>query len=367
MKLRHVFAGMLALSALSAHAAHAGLGWRGNGTPCKETAKEMYRACQFDIRDNRNVAEANCTNIADADDRRDCLEDARATLREDMASCTDQFLARRDACEVLGEYRYDPDPLLDPTNVFVDPDEVGYDYPPNPYVSIVAGHTYVLRAGEDGEETVVVHVTDESREIQGVLCRVIVDAVVVREDDEYVPVEVTDDWVAQTVAGDTYYCGEIARNYDDGVLRDLEGSFEAGRDSAKAGVLIKGHPIKGLAHRQEFALGEAEDIIQYEDLAASPSEENSAFPCNGGCVKTFDFTPLAPESTEFKYYLKNVGFVLAEAMEDGVLTGEREELVCVGDSLDILWEDSCGIAGPDALLAKLCELSPKAFCVDDAE
>ena len=37
--------------------------------------------------------------------------------------------------------------------------------------------------GEDGEETVVVHVTDMTREIQGVPCRVVIDAVVVAEHD----------------------------------------------------------------------------------------------------------------------------------------------------------------------------------------
>lgn len=341
----------------------------GTSSPCNKTAKQMYQACIHDVRDDFKTTQANCTNITDWPDRHACREEARLVRKEELEFCGDQLEARTEACDVLGESRYDPDPLLDPSISFVDPDDID-ENDANPYVSIVAGHTYVLRAGEEGEEIVVVHVTDESREIQGVQCRIVVDAVMVAEDDEedggieYAPVELTDDWFAQDTDGNVYYCGEIARNYEDGQLVDLDGSFEAGRDFAKAGVLIMNNPELELAHRQEFALGEAEDIVQYVDLAAVPGEENAKFPCAeaGGCLKTFDFAPLDPESTEYKYYLPGVGFVLAVAMEDGVPTGEREELVCVGNSLDILQEPECEIQDPDELLEELCELSPDAFC-----
>ena len=83
------------------------------------------------------------------------------------------------------------------------------------------------------------------------------------------------------------------------------------------------------------------------------------------CLQTFEFAPLEPESTEFKYYLPGTGFVLAVAMEGGAITGEREELACVGDSLDVLTDDpDCDIADPELLLEELCELSPDAFCDD---
>ena len=49
-------------------------------------------------------------------------------------------------------------------------------------------------------------------------------------------------------------------------------------------------------------------------------------------------------------------------MEDGELTGEREELVCLGDSLEVLSEPECGLADAEVLLEELCRLSPDAFC-----
>ncbi|MES9814114.1 MAG: hypothetical protein ABW161_04385 [Candidatus Thiodiazotropha sp.] len=338
-------------------------------SPCEKTAKQMFQACHADVTDDYKTTLANCTNLATRSERVACRNEAKLVREEETEYCSDQFDARGDACEVLDEHRYDTDPLLDPSIVFVDPDDVDQSGA-NPYVSIVAGHTYVLRAGEEGEETVVVHVTDESREIQGVPCRVVVDAVVVTEEDElsgeidYIPVEITDDWFAQDIDGNVYYCGEVSRNYEDGILVDLDGSFESGREFAKAGVLIMAMPVIGLAHRQEFSLGEAEDIVQYVDWTGIPSIENENFPCAdaGGCLMTYEFAPLEPESSEFKYYIPGIGFVLAEAMEDGELSGETEKLVCIGDSLDILEDPACEIDDAERLLEELCEFAPDAFC-----
>jgi hypothetical protein len=350
----------------------AALAWGGEDhSICKRSADTLANACRFDVRDNYYVTVAYCQNLAGRHERRACFRNASETKTEDGRFCGEVREARVEACDVLGEDRYDTDPLL--ANDFIHPDQVPGEYDRNPYISIIAGHTYVLRAGEAGEEIVVVHVTDDTREILGVDCRVIVDIVVEETLDEgeveYEAVEVTDDWFAQTVSGDVVYCGEVARNFEDGVLRDLDGSFEAGLDYAKSGYLTLNTPVWGLAHRQEFSLEEAEDIIQYVGLNSAPSEEeggnvpNPNFSCGTDlCLRTFDFAPIHPESTEFKYYLPGVGFVLAVGMEDGELTGEREELVCLGDSLDVLSEPECGLADSEALLEKLCRLSPEAFC-----
>ena len=345
-------------------------------TACVKTAKMMAKACWFDIQDDYYETLANCQNLAERGERKACSRQANAARDEESEFCGGVKEARVEACEILNEDRYDTDPLL--TNEFIDPDLVPDEYEVNPYVSVVAGHTYVLRAGEEGEETVVVHVTEDTREILGVLCRVVVDIVVETSADEesgeveYEAVEVTDDWFAQTVSGDVVYCGEVARNYEDGVLRDLDGSFEAGLDFAKSGFLALNAPAWGDAHRQEYSLGEAEDIIQYIGIGTAPTEDeggnnaNPKYSCGlDKCLQTFDFAPIDYESTEYKYYLPGTGFVLAVAMEDGEITGEREELLCVGDSLDVLADDpDCEIADPELLMEELCTLSPDAFCGD---
>ncbi len=350
-----------------------------NSSICSASAIKMKTSCNHEVKEEYQATVAHCINFSDYDERVECRTEARETFIEDKEGCRAQKYVRLDVCELLQEDRYDPDPLTDPTIVFVDPNTIGDSTMPNPYFSLEAGTTQVLRAGEDFEETIVVHVTEEVREIQGVDCRIVVDIVVLAEDDgeggvDYEAVEVTNDYYAQAqVANDVFYCGEVARNFEDGALVDLDGSFEAGRDFAKAGILIKANPWAGDAHRQEWLLGEAEDVVQYVGVTEAPTPEeggenpNDAFSCSmhGGCVKTEEFNPNEPEAGEFKYFLPGVGFVLGVALEDGEITGERDELVCIGDSLDILADPSCGIEDVDKLREELCKLSPDAFCEAD--
>ncbi|MCB1674693.1 MAG: hypothetical protein KDI01_00275 [Halioglobus sp.] len=343
------------------------------GTPCHSSATLMSRSCKWEAGEEFNATMANCSAIESQAERRACKVQARSARSEALETCSGQQEARNEVCADLGEVRY-RDPLTDSGIAFIDPDEIGDTWPNNPYVILQAGHTHVLRS-ED--EIVVVYATDEVRDIQGVSCRVVADVVVEEEFDEeemkweYTAVEVTDDWFAQDSTNNVYYCGEVARNYEDGVLRDLDGSFEAGREWASGGLLTLASPVPGQAHRQEYALGEAEDIVAYLATDAVPSAdeggENPGFPCEaaGGCLKTFDSSPLEPESTEYKYYLAGTGFVLAVSLEDGeIVEGGREELICRGDSLDILHNADCAIEDPDELLDELCDLHDE-FCNDD--
>ncbi len=335
-------------------------------TVCERSADKMFRSCRSEIKEEYNATTAMCINLGDDDEQEACFELAQESRQEARAGCPEQREARKEVCELLNEDRYDPEALLDADNFVTVPDAS------NPYFSLEPGHTYVARAGEGFKETIIVTVTDEVREILGVNCRIVVDVVLEEDDGELVAVEVTDDYYAQANNGDTHYCGEVARNFVDGALVDLDGSFVAGRDFAKSGILAKAAPVGGDAHRQEYLLGEAEDVIQYLNGVGNPTSvgpgeggENPKFPCGGACVKTEEFIPPEPEAGEFKYFLAGTGFVLGIGLEDGEPTGERDEVLCTGDSLDVLADDpDCGIDGADLpeLLEQLCELSPIAFC-----
>jgi hypothetical protein len=208
-------------------------------TTCERTAQAMRKACLFDVGATLHSTLASCMNLGE-DERQSCTEEARNARVEDGGLCGEQLEARLDVCEVLNEFRY-RDPLSSSSITFVDPNEIGgKGFSPNPYVSLVAGQTQVVRAGEDWNELGVITVTDQTRTINGVECRVVLDVAVETSTEEgtvaYDPVEVTDDWYAQDSVGNVYYCGELSRSYEDGVLRDLHGSFEAGRELAKGGL-----------------------------------------------------------------------------------------------------------------------------------
>ena len=69
--------------------------------------------------------------------------------------------------------------------------------------------------------------------------------------------------------------------------------------------------------------------------------------------------------------MPGTGFVLALPFElnddeqpEWEWTGEREELVCRGDSLAVLQDKACGIRDPAELLETLCDVAGDAFCDD---
>ena len=54
--------------------------------------------------------------------------------------------------------------------------------------------------------------------------------------------------------GNVWYCGEAVQDFENGELVSLDGSFKAGVDGAKPGILMKAAPMIGDVYRQEFDL-----------------------------------------------------------------------------------------------------------------
>ena len=114
---------------------------------CERSANLMKTSCSSEVKEEYQATIASCINFSDRGERADCRNDAKATRIEDRAGCRAQRVARRDVCNLLQENRYDPDPLTDPTIAFVDPNTIGESTMENPYLSLKAGTTQVLRAG----------------------------------------------------------------------------------------------------------------------------------------------------------------------------------------------------------------------------
>lgn len=336
----------------------------GKGRECNRHAGLLRKACFADRTDDFLVHIADCIYVTSEEDERACRREARIEMHERTEECQDVFEGRREVCDLVGQERFDID--FDPAD-FVHPDDIGVGVAPNPYWPLNAGHTQVVIA--DGE-VVVLAITDEVRDVGGLPCRVARDLAFEESEEmgefEYEAVEVTQDWYAQNLIGDTIYCGENTYEVDDGLIDNTDGSFANGTERARAGFLVRAFPIPGDGDRQEMATDEAEDYVRYEQLMTSPSAaeggEPFAFPCNGMCLQTFEVNPHDPGEAEHKYYLPGVGFVLATKLEDGEPTGEREEVSCSGDSLDILDDPSCGIGDVEALRDAMCAWAPEAFC-----
>ena len=190
----------------------------------------------------------------------------------------------------------------------------------NPWWPMKPGTRWVYRETdqEGGEARVVVTVTDRTYEISnGIDARVVRD--VVTEDGE--PVEKTDDWYAQDADGNVWYLGEDTAEYEDGEVTTRAGSFEHGVDGAQAGVIMPADPEPGLAYRQEYYEGEAEDKGEILSLDEKVQVEAGYYPHT---LMTKDLVPTEPKVSEHKFYAEGVGPVLALDTSGG--TG-REELV----------------------------------------
>lgn len=275
---------------------------------CTQTAHAALSACRHRARDDFWIAVGHCLNHADPAERRTCRLAAKQLRGESDDECGSQFDAREELCGAVGEAAYDP--AIDPAR-FLAPDAAAAS--PNPYFPLVPGSVWTYRGPG---ERVTVTVTGGTRVILGVTCRVVRDAV----DAGGVPVEDTEDYFAQDVEGNVWYFGELSQSFEAGRLTDVQGSWTAGVDGARPGIVMRATPQAGETYRQEFALGDAEDAARIVSLAASATVPGAS--CSGTCVQTLDFTPLEPDAQEHKFYAPGVGPVLEVDLE----TGERLEL-----------------------------------------
>ena len=209
-------------------------------------------------------------------------------------------------------------PISDPDyNPMLDPSDFGGPID-NPLFPLVPGTTFHYEGeSEDGPQSNDVTVTHETRQIMGITATVVRDAEFVAGE----LVEETFDWYAQDDDGNVWYLGEDSHEFEDGQPVE-SGSWEAGVDGAKAGIVMKDDPQVGDRYYQEFYVGEAEDegeVIAVNQSVTVPFGEFA------GCVRTADFTRLEPDQLEHKVYCPGVGLV-SEGSADGE---EINELVGV--------------------------------------
>jgi len=214
---------------------------------------------------------------------------------------------REESCDKLGPAPYDP--VIDPANFVAKID--------NPFFPLVPGTTFIYK-GQTSEGLMrdEFAVTHNTRVIDGVTCVEVHDSVFT--DGELT--EDTLDWFAQDKDGNVWYFGENTAELEDGLISTIDGTFMAGVDGDKPGIVMKAHPAVGDFYRQEFSLGNAEDEAETLDLNASVTVPYGSFQ---HCLRSEETTPLEPDALEDKFYASGVGNVLTV----DEVTGERCELV----------------------------------------
>lgn len=271
---------------------------------CTKTSLNMLESCKFGAGDDYWLAIAKCNNLPTHDERETCKRQASKDLKSAKEDCSAQFTARQKICKVLGQDVYNP--IINPAD-FVD----GNGNPfviDNPFFPLTPGTTFIYEGiSEKGNEHTEFFVTDNTKEILGVTCIEVRDTVTV----DGVLLEDTLDWFAQDKDGNVWYFGENSREFEGGLVVSLGGSWTAGVDGAKPGIVMEASPTVGNLYRQEFALGVAEDMAEVLSLNESvtvpfPPSSSTTFT---NCLKTKDFTPLEPDAIEHKFYAPGIGNV----------------------------------------------------------
>lgn len=193
------------------------------------------------------------------------------------------------------------------------------DFDPGDFVTVVNNRYFLLPPGtrfvyvgkEGGEpERVVTDVTHREKTILGIKVVTVLDRVFLGG----VLKEKTLDWYAQDQDGNVWYLGEDSKEYENGKVVSTAGSWEAGKDGARAGIVMLAHPHVGQVYRQEFASGVAEDRARVLSLDANVSVPYGKFE---HCLKTAETTALEPGAKEIKLYCRGVGFVKGDDVSGG--------------------------------------------------
>ncbi|HZF33426.1 MAG TPA: hypothetical protein VE914_06465 [Candidatus Angelobacter sp.] len=298
-------------------------------TFCAQTADAALAACQNDVNVTFFTSKGICINETDDKDRATCNADAQTEKTDGLQRCKDQKQERLRVCAIVGDGRggrYDPE--FEPSQ-FANPDRIGDNVKPNPYFPLVRGTVFTYQEkmpnGRPSGQVTTDTVTNKTKLIDGITCRVVED--VVKKNG--VVIELTDDWFAQDLAGNVWYCGELARVFEtfkgdrpqDPELTTIDGSFKAERNGDKPGIIALAAPSVHDAYYEEFSLENAEDAAEVTSLTGSAAVP--AAMCDKTCLVTRNTSSIDLD-LETKYYAPGVGLIL-EVDPDGT----RNELIKV--------------------------------------
>jgi hypothetical protein len=189
----------------------------------------------------------------------------------------------------------------------------------NPYRPMAPGSRRVYRNTDtDGTvERAEVSVTSRTKRIaNGIEARVVREAVT--EDGTLIEQEY--DWYAQDSAGNVWYFGEEAKEYENGKVKATT-TWQAGVDGAQPGVVMPAEPRAGLAYRETHYAGKEEDrgvVLSTRERTEAPA----GYFTNVVAIK--EFSPLESKLVEYKLYARGVGLVRAFQVSGG---SGREELL----------------------------------------
>ncbi len=175
----------------------------------------------------------------------------------------------------------------------------------NPYFVLEPGYTLELA---NGGERLVVTVLDETEIVDNVTTRVVEE----RETKDGQPVEVSRNFFAMSSRTNAvFYFGEDVDAYKNGKVVNHDGSWRAGRDGARFGLMMPGLPLVKARYYQEIAPRIAMDRAEIVSLTEQLRTPAGTF---DNVLKTIETSQIEAGPGEAKYYAAGVGL-----LQDGSL------------------------------------------------
>lgn len=157
---------------------------------------------------------------------------------------------------------------------------------------------------------IVYTVTDVTKRINGVRATVILD----QDFNGGELAEQALDYVAEDERGTIWYLGSYTEAYEGGQFVNATDAWLTGINGAKAGILMKGHPKRGMSYLEATVPGEGSAVHQVVKTG-----ESKCVPFK--CYKDVVVIQEGTSGAEYKYYAPGVGGILTEPHYSG---GEQE-------------------------------------------
>ena len=174
----------------------------------------------------------------------------------------------------------------------------------NRYFVLEPGYRLILEDQEKGKSIqMTITVLNETKIVNGTEARIVEEKTI--EDGNLA--EISNNYFAicnQTK--EVFYFGEDTKFYKDDKIISYNGSWQAGINDAKAGMIMPGKIEIGLKYYQELAKGIDEgraEIVGFDYVIDTPAGEFQQV------LKTKESTPLEPGEKEYKFYATGIGLI----------------------------------------------------------
>jgi hypothetical protein len=175
----------------------------------------------------------------------------------------------------------------------------------NRFFILEPGYRLFLTGENDEGAKVELEITilDKTKKVDGVMTRVMEE----RESEDGELVEVSRNFLAMCEqTSSVFYFGEEVDDYEDGKIVGHDGAWLAGKNGAKAGLLMPGLVLLNSKYMQETAPGVAMDrarIVTMDEEIRTPAGKFEQV------LKIWETTPLEPGVNEFKFHAPGIGLV----------------------------------------------------------